>query len=203
MTMGRIYSNVKPKFKNVKKELVKEKINEYFDEKNKELESKGKKPRLAVQEKLKREMTEFVFEIINEQLEYSFTLDLNDRLVADKINVSERRAKQIRLELKNAGLIWFPEWSRPKAKGHYPKWMLAKEFIEFEKFDKEKQVSKAKNKKYKSLYYSYYEDAKKEAYNELIDRDLYVDIRSFMVRVHELVSENLALDNLDKEMLLK
>lgn len=199
--MSRIHSKVKPKFRNIKKDLVKQRIEEYFVNKNKEMESIGKKPRLSYQEKMKKEMIEFVFELINEQLEFSYVLNLNDKLVSEKINVSERRAKQIRLELRKANVIWFPEWSRPKAMGHYPKWMLVKEFIEFEEFEV-KKTKVVKNRKYKPLYYVYYNEAKKEAYDELIEYDLHTSIEFYMQRVYKLLNENLSLNDLNKDMLL-
>lgn len=203
--VSRIYVPKKAKFENLKIKEIKNQINKYFEDKNTKMISDGKKPRLSVQEKLKNEMFDFVEFVINEQLEESFRLDLNDRLVSEKIGVSERRAKQVRLELKAAEIIWFPEWSRPKKKGQYPFWMVEKDFIVFKDLRDEgiKVKKKVKNRKYKPLYYKYYSEATAEAYEELEEWDMIVGIQEYMTMVYRILNNNLKRDGLSKEMLLK
>lgn len=202
--VSRIYVPRKAEFENIKMEAIKEKINEYFENKNAMMIADGKKPRLGLQEKLRKEMFEVV-EVINKQLEDSFRLDLSDKLLSEAIGVSQRRAKQVRLELKAAGITWFPEWSRPKAKGQYPWWMLQQEFIAFKSFSSEdiKIKKKIKNRKYKPQYYIYYSEAKVEAYQELEEWDMVVSIQEYMRMVYQILNRKLERNGLTKEMLLK
>ena len=203
--VSRIYSPKKAKFENIDVKAIREKIAEHFENKNIKMIEQGKKPRLGLQEKLKNEMMSVVELVIAEQLEHSFRLDLSDKLLAEKIDVSERRAKVVRLELKAAGITWFPEWSRPKAKGQYPWWMLQQEYIIFKDLSNEgiKVKKKVKNKKYKPLYYKYYSEATAEAYAELEEWDMIVGIAEYMTMVYKILNENLERDGLTKEMLLK
>lgn len=202
--VSRIYVPRKAEFENIKIEAIKEKIDEYFESKNAMMIAEGRKPRLKLQEKLREEMLDVV-EVINKQLEDSFRLDLNDKLLSEAIGVSERRAKQVRLELKAADITWFPEWSKQKKKGQYPWWMLKKEFITFKSLKDEgiKVKKKVKNRKYKPLYYKYYSEATAEAYAELEEWDMIVDIQEYMSMVYSILNKNLKKDGLTKEMLLK
>lgn len=65
----------------------------------------------------------------------NYHLDLSDTRLLDETGLSSRRLKTIRLDvLKKAGVIWFPESSRPKKLGDYPNWMFRKVFLVFKKF---------------------------------------------------------------------
>lgn len=203
--VSRIYVPRKAEFENIKMKAIKEKINEYFENKNAMMIAEGRKPRLGLQEKLRKEMIDVVELVISKQLENSFRLDLNDKLLAEEIGVSERRAKTVRLELKAAEIIWFPEWSRPKAKGQYPWWMLQKDYIIFKILKDEgvKIKKKVKNRKYKPLYYKYYSEATAEAYQELEEWDMIVSIQEYMTMVYQILNKKLERNGLTKEMLLK
>lgn len=203
--VSRIYVPRKAMFENVNMRAIKERVNEYFENKNAIMIAEGRKPRLGLQEKLRKEMIEVVEFVIIPQLENSFRLDLNDKLLAEKLGISERRAKTVRLELKAAGITWFPKWSKPKKKGDYPWWMLQKNYIIFKTLKDEgvKIKKKVKNRKYKPLYYKYYSEATAEAYRELEEWDMIVSIQEYMARVYQILNNKLEQNGLTKEMLLK
>lgn len=203
--VSRIYVPKKAMFENVKMKEIKEQIGLYFDDKIAGLIAEGKTPRLALQKKLEQEMIDLVEYVIIPQLENSFRLDLNDKLLAEKLGISERRAKTVRLELKAAEITWFPEWSRPKKKGQYPWWMLQKHFIIFKNLNEDvEQPKKApKKQKYQPLYYQYLAEAKAETYASLEEWDMIVSVKEYMIMVYETLNQNLERDKLRKEMLLK
>lgn len=189
------------KFNSLQLEEIELRINSHFTLRNAEMILEGKTPRIAPQEKLKLEMITFIEEIILPQLETGFRLDLSDKLVNETLNIPARRVKQIRLELKAAGIIWFPKWSKPKKLGDYPYWMVQKEFINFVEFAE--KVSNPRTSKYNNHYCMLLDQAKKECYDDLVEYENYVTVQQYMVMVYTNLNMKLAKLGLTKTDLLK
>jgi hypothetical protein len=190
---------------NIKIEKVLAKISEHFESKNAASIAAGIKPRPGTQRRMKEEMMAIVELVIAPQLARSFRLDLSDDFISARLEMSERRAKYLRSEMKDAGLIFFPEYSKPKKAGDYPIWMLEKEFIVFVDLDEAGiKVKKSERfKKYKPLYFRLYTAACKDVYQELEEYDICIDIRTFMNDVYKRLNAELEFRGLTKEMLLK
>ena len=64
-------------------------------------------------------------EYIQEQLDKGITkLDLNDALLAEELNCTEREAKRAKDKLSKLNLIFVPAWARQKKEGDYPVWFM-------------------------------------------------------------------------------
>lgn len=174
-------------------------ITAHFQKKNDALILAGGKPRLATQFKKIEEMLSIVFGIIDVQLEDGFRLNLNDKIISEYVGVSESRAHQLRMELKAAGVIWFPEWSRPKKAGDYPYWMVVETFLNFDKIEKKTP----KNRKYVQKYYDLRKDACKEVYAELVDFDVCVTMATFMQAAYAKLAQKLEDLGLTRAALLR
>lgn len=201
MNKNRIIQEVKPKHNKVYKSRVNKAIKEYFDNKNANSASKGKRAKIACQKVLMHEMKQVVFEVIEPQLANGYRLDLNDTLISETLGVVKRRGAQLRALLKEAGIIFFPPWSKTWKKGQYPLWMLRKEFINYYK-EKPKAKRVVKNPKYNPQYYTLFKAACKEVYRDLVEADAYITIREYMMTAYMTLNNNLARMGIPKESLL-
>lgn len=174
-------------------------ITTHFQNKNDATLLAGGRLRLASQAKMTEQLLSIVFGIIDVQLEHGFRLNLNDEIISEYVGVSERRAQTLRLELKEIGIVWFPEWSRPKKKGDYPYWMVAVDFLNFEK--KEKKTPK--NRKYVQKYYDLRKAACKAVYADLVELDCYITMAAFMQDAYKRLDEKLEYLGLSKADLLR
>jgi hypothetical protein len=161
----------------------------------------GRRSRLADLNKLKDQMKQFLSLVIAPQIQKDFRLDLNDEMISRELGVSERRAKQIRLELKAAGIIDFPEWSRPKKKGDYPYWMVVRSFIQFPIKKRRTFVPKT-SKKYNQIWCRIYDQAKKVVFADLELYSMRVTVQQFMVMVYQTINKHIARMGLTKESFL-
>lgn len=177
-------------------------IMEHFARKNEKAVSEGRRVRKADQEKMITGMMGIVSNVIAPQIEEAFRLDLSDRLIGEELGFAPRRSKQLRLELKDAGVVWFPEWSRQKKAGDYPYWMLTYSFIIFRNVEKKAKTAKT-SKTYNQRYCDLYEAACKAAYAELVEYQAVVTIRQFMANVYRILNDHLDANGITKESLKK
>jgi hypothetical protein len=177
-------------------------INSHFDTKNELKIAAGGRPRLADQAKMKMQMMLIVTQVITPRIAESFRLHLDDLAVTEELNISARRAKQLRLELQDAGIVWFPEWSRPKRPGHRPYWMLVQSFIKWPEVEMKAKTAKT-SKTYNQTYCVMFEAACKKAYAQLVRDDRYIMIREFMPMVYGILNADLATAGITKESLKK
>lgn len=200
--MTRIISTEALKIRTLNIAKAKKTITAHFSKKIEALKAEGRRPRYANHEKMKTQMLQVIELVIATQIEEGFRLDLSDKTIALALSVSARRAKQLRLELKAAGVVWFPEWSRQKKVGDYPYWMIVKNFIKFPKF--EKKVPKPKtSKKYNQRWCGIYDQAKKDVIADLELYSMVVTVKQFMVMVYQTVNYYIDQLGLTKEGLLR
>jgi hypothetical protein len=152
-------------------------------------------------DRLKSEMLQVVNLVIAPQLADSWRLDLSDKRIKLALGISDRRAKQVRLELKAAGIIWFPEWSRPRKEGHYPYWMIYKKFVKVAKPEKKKFTPKT-SKKYNQSWCLMYDQAKKEVFADLDLYSMRVTVKQFMIMVYRTIDSYISRLGLLKESFL-
>lgn len=202
--MSRIIDHRPALFGSVDLDSIIEKIDKYYEDYNKKLEAEGRFPRLSSQGKMKFELIEFVEKVIVPCLITGrWNLDLSDSNVCERMNVSERRAKQLRLKLKEMDIIFFPPNTKQKKVGDYPLWMLRKDFINFKKREYKKSERDLERSKYIPLFWEYYNLACQEVYVELEERDWCLSIQSFIVEVWAKLDEILVRENTSRDQLLK
>lgn len=131
----------------------------------------------------------------------SFKLDLSDNFLSKRLDVTTNQATRIRAELKSAGLIFFPEWSRPKKEGDYPCWLVKHEYMTFMETEKVKRA--VVNRKYQPLYYVVKDDAQREVYSMLSEYDAVITMKVFMQLVYKTLDEKLAELGIEKAQLLR
>lgn len=177
-------------------------IDQYFADRDKEALAKGIKPRAgARREQQKSELREFIIEIVAAQVTGGkMKLDVSDKKTRQSLNVSPQKAKRIRALLKDANILILREWSKSTKPGEYPIWLLNSDYIKFIEQKREKRV--VKNRKYKPLYYRYYAEATKAAYQVLEDLDTEVDVQTYMVIVYQELDLAFKRDGIKKADLL-
>lgn len=184
---------------------VEEKINEYFEKRNAELIAKGGKPRLGPQAVLKDDMLLVMQLVVMPQLGQNLRLDLRDSLIVELVGLTTRRAQDVRLKLKEAGVLWFPKWSKPKKKGDYPTWMVEIEFLEFVNEVKKKRV--IKNSKYTAEYNKMVKEVRGAFYRtlkeELEEGDKLPTTEDFIKTSYRILDAKLATLGLTKADFLK
>lgn len=180
---------------------AKKAINHYFAKNLADSKAAGRRSRLKDHNKLKYEMYQFLLLIVLPQFGDNPRLDLNDELVSKELDVSERRAKQIRLKLKEAGIVEFPEWSRPKKKGDYPYWMIVRRFIQLPIRMKRTFTPKT-SKKYNQTWCRLYDQAKKVVFADLELYSMRVTVQQFMVMVYQTLNKHISYMGLTKESFL-
>lgn len=200
--MTRIFSTEASKTRTLKMANIAKTIAAHFSKKIEAIELEGRKPRYANHQRMMTEMLQVVKFVIAQQIEEGFRLDLSDKTISLAIGVSDRRAKQLRLELKAAGIVWFPEWSRQRKLGDCPYWMIVKNLIKFPIL--EKRVTKPKtSQKYNQRWCKIYDQAKKDVFADLDLYDMRVTVKQFMVMVYQTVNLYIAQLGLTKEGLLR
>lgn len=197
-----IVSPYTPYTKNLNFDKIYSKVEEFFKKGNEELEAQGKKPRLGAQNKMKEELKSFITEVIAPQYDHVTRLDLNDKLIAEKVKVSERRAKQLRLKLKEIGVIFFYEETKQKKPGDYPVWLVRKEFINFENQENEVKAKK-KCTKYKALFYKIEAEVVKDLFKYMRDNKRAMSIAQYSAYKNSNVTQRLAHLGLTRSDLLK
>ena len=179
-------------------DLVEQAIDVFYHRRDEAAYKEGKTPRAGSRRlKMRDEMVRAVSELIAPQLEEGFHLDLNDAAMADTLGISERRARQLRLDLKEAGLIFFPEWSRPKKKGDYPYWMLDSKYMVFQ--ESPRRMSVRDESRYLPLYWEIYDKVKREFNQDLEEADSTIYIDQYMMVVHTRVNQELASRGLTRD----
>jgi hypothetical protein len=146
---------------------VEERIEQYFTTKNELTIAEGKKPRPALTNKLKAEMLDIVRYIIAPQLTEGFKLDVSNDTIATTLGVTARRARYLRQELNDAGVIYFPENTRPKAPGHVPIYLVVKEFIQYPETVKHAPAGPKTSKTYNQDWCDIWDNAKADLIAEL------------------------------------
>lgn len=184
---------------------VKEAINTYFEKRNAELIARGGKPRLGPQEVLKDDMILVMQLVVIPQLSENLRLNLRDELIVELVGLTTRRAQDVRLKLKEAGILWFPKSSRPKKKGDYPTWLVEIEFLDFINEVKKKRV--VVNSKYNATYHKLLKEVRGDFYrtlNEMLEPgDKRPTTEEFIQISYRLLDEELNRLGLSKEDLLK
>jgi hypothetical protein len=183
-------------------EAIEYAIQEHFARKNAISAAQGIKPRLGQQEKMITEMMDTVRNVIAPQIEEQFRLDLSDSTITREVSIPARRAQKIRLELKAAGIIWFPKWSRPKKKGDYPYWMAVMTFIVFTDLVKKTRMPKT-SKTYNQQYCDLYDQAVIDLFSDQDLKDACWTIREFMVGLNKILNGKIEALGLTKADLVK
>jgi hypothetical protein len=190
-----------PTLNSVKLELIEQTIDEHFARRLEADLAAGIVPRRADREKMKTQMLDFVIHVIAPQMTDGFRLFLDaDRI--EEAGFSARRGKQLYLELKAAGVIFFPEWSRQKGPGQVPFWMLVTTFIDFQNVERKAKTPKT-SKTYNQKYCDLYEEACKMAYAALVEYRAQVTIQTFMCNVYSELNGLLRTLGIDKADLVK
>lgn len=200
--MSRIIDLLESERRSLKLGNAKATISKHFAAKIAKAKTRGKRSRIANIRKMQFEMSQVLELVVAPQISKDFRLDLSDTKISETLNVSERRSKQLRLELKAARVAWFPEWSRPKKKGDYPYWMLFKEFINFPSKTKRSFTPKT-SKKYNQRWCRLYDLAKKEVFAELESLDARVTVKQFMMMVYHTVNSYIKQLGLTEAQILR
>lgn len=182
-------------------EKIEKVISEHFATKANAARAESRRVRTLNHNRLKAEMLQVVNLVIAPQIEKGYRLDLCDKIITSTLNVSDRRAKQIRLELKDAGITWFPEWSRPRKEGDYPYWMVVKDFIIIPRPEKKKFKPKT-SKKYNQSWCRMYDQAKKDVFADLELYSMYVTVKQFMMMVYQTIDSYISRLGLTKQSFL-
>ena len=187
----------------IQRRAIKSAMDPYYAKRDQDTINSGKKPRGGKRREQQRDLVmALCIEVIEAQLKVGkFKLDLSGTKISLALGVSMNQAKNIRLLAYDMGLIFFPEWSRPKAPGHYPIWLLRYDFMNVPWEKKEKRV--VKNSKYVERYY----EIRSEAYVIVADRlrigEQRVTTALFMQQSYLVLDELLGERGLTKEGLLR
>ena len=187
----------------IQRRAIKSAMDTYYAKRDQDTINSGKKPRGGKRREQQRDLVmALCIEVVEAQLKVGkFKLDLSDTKISLALGVSMNQAKNIRLLAYDMGLIFFPEWSRPKAPGHYPIWLLRYDFMNVPWEKKEKRV--VKNSKYVERYY----EIRSEAYVIVADRlrigEQRVTTALFMQQSYLVLDELLGERGLTKEGLLR
>jgi hypothetical protein len=126
-------------------------------------------------------------------------------LIGELVGLKARRAQDVRLKLKAAGILWFPKSSKPKKKGDYPTWMVEIEFLDFINEVKKKRV--IKNSKYTAEYHTILKEVRGFYYHELKEEleegDKLPTTEDFIRTSYRILDAHLATLGLTKDDLLK
>lgn len=183
---------------------IKKAITAHFATKNAESIAAGIKPRLALTEKLQNEMIQAVEYIIAPQIIEHLNLNLNDEAFAE-LEITPRRGKQIREELREAGIIFMVKETRPKKKGDYPLYLVREGFIKFPKIEKaeKKQWVPSTSNKYNSTYCKIKDTARKNVAAFVATQDRNYSGNEFSIMVNIEINMILASMGIEKVDLVK
>lgn len=203
---SRILNEKKPPVQvKLDRKLVRSKLRVFVEREQTKLSSSERKVRATTSDRLLKDMIEFVMKVIEPQLKKGFRLDLSDELVQKKIGVTRSRSKVLRLKLKDAGVIWFPEWSRPKKPGHYPLWLVAKDFLVYQTSPEKRKTKKEReeemNSRYHPEYFKIYSEVCSEVYRDLEEDDRFVTLKEYMIEVNIRLNLKLKTMGLTRDML--
>lgn len=178
-------------------------INRYYKQQDEDGLKAGKIMKVGVRRASQHQLVlDFCFKVIEPQLQQlKFRLDLSDTTVSQALDISIHQAKRIRLLAKEMGLIFFPEWSRPKKKGHYPLWLMRFDYFTIP-WDK-RTKREIKNPMYVPFFYELRSEAYALVAEELRQDGVQVPTKTFMKASYEKLDELLLREGLTKEELLK